>query len=80
VEFEEMAAEQNLCLETQRLLGGTSLKLAFRRQALNTWLETFLQAIFAQLFPSSSEKTFSIIFTMLLTPGDSPPLPSYYFI
>jgi hypothetical protein len=29
VDFEEMAAEQNRCPETQRLLGGTSLKLAF---------------------------------------------------
>ncbi len=29
VDFEEMAAEQNCCPETQRLLGGTSLKLAF---------------------------------------------------
>jgi hypothetical protein len=31
VDFEEMAAEQNRCLEKQRLLGGTSLKLAFRQ-------------------------------------------------
>jgi hypothetical protein len=29
VDFEEMAAEQNHCPETQRLLGGTSLELAF---------------------------------------------------
>jgi hypothetical protein len=28
VDFEEMAAEQSRCAETQRLLGGTSLKLA----------------------------------------------------
>ncbi len=31
VDFKEMAAEQNSCPETQRLLGGTSLKLAFRQ-------------------------------------------------
>jgi hypothetical protein len=31
VDFEEMAAEQNCCPKTQRLLGGTSLKLAFRQ-------------------------------------------------
>jgi hypothetical protein len=31
VEFEEMATEQNRCPETQCLLGGTSLKLAFRQ-------------------------------------------------
>jgi hypothetical protein len=39
------------------------------RQALNAWLEMFPQEIFAQLFPSYSEKTFLIIFTMSLTPG-----------
>jgi hypothetical protein len=31
VDFEEMAAEQSRCPETQRLLGCTSLKLAFRQ-------------------------------------------------
>jgi hypothetical protein len=31
VDFEEMATEQNRCAEMQRLLGGTSLKLAFRQ-------------------------------------------------
>jgi hypothetical protein len=31
VDFEEIAAEQNRCPETQRLLGGTSLKLVFRQ-------------------------------------------------
>ncbi len=29
VDFEAMAAKQNSCAETQRLLGGTSRKLAF---------------------------------------------------
>jgi hypothetical protein len=31
VDFEEMAAEQHCCLEMQRLLVGTSLRLAFRQ-------------------------------------------------
>ncbi len=31
VDFEAMAAKQNSCAETQRLLGGTSLKLPFRQ-------------------------------------------------
>jgi cleavage and polyadenylation specificity factor subunit 1 len=31
VDFEEIAAKQNHCPETQRLLGSTSLKLAFRQ-------------------------------------------------
>jgi hypothetical protein len=30
VDIKEMAAEQNRCPEAQRLLGGTSLKFAFR--------------------------------------------------
>jgi hypothetical protein len=30
MDFKEMAPEQNCCPDTQRLLGGTSLKLAFR--------------------------------------------------
>jgi hypothetical protein len=34
VDFEEMATEQNHCPETQRLLGGTSPKLAFRQTGL----------------------------------------------
>ncbi len=58
VDFEEMAAKQNRCAETQLLLGGTSLKLAFARQALNAWLVTFPLAFSAQLFPSGSKKIF----------------------
>ncbi len=69
VDFKEMAAEQNRCPETQRLLGGTSLKLAFRQTGAQRLAGTFPQAIFAQLFPSNSEKTFLIIFTMSLTSG-----------
>jgi hypothetical protein len=73
VDFKEMAAEQHSCPEMHQLLGGTSLKLAFARQALNAWLETFPSTLFAPLFPSNSEKPFLIIFTMLLTPGGLPP-------
>jgi hypothetical protein len=54
VDFEEMAAEQNCCLETQRFLGGTSLNLAFRQsgaQHLAEGVSMFPQAILAQLFP-----------------------------
>jgi hypothetical protein len=36
VDFEEMAAEHNCYPETQRLLGGTSLKLAFRQTGAQT--------------------------------------------
>ena len=48
------------------------------RQALNAWLEMFQQAISAQLFPSNSEKTFLIIFTMLLTQGGLPPVVLFH--
>ncbi len=48
------------------------------RQALNAWLEMFSQAISAQLFPSNSEKTFLIIFTMSLTRGGSPPVVLFH--
>jgi hypothetical protein len=66
VDYEEMAAEQHRCPETQRLLGGTSLKLA--------WLETFPLALFTPLSPLNSEKLFLIISTMLLTLGGLPPV------
>jgi hypothetical protein len=74
VDFEQMAAEQNPCPETQHLLAAHPLNWLSGRQALDAWLEVFPQAIFAQLFPSNSEKTFLIIFTMLLNPGGSPPV------
>jgi hypothetical protein len=48
------------------------------RQVLNAWLEMFPQAIFAQLSPSNSEKAFLIIFTILLTPGGSPPVVLFH--
>jgi hypothetical protein len=41
VDYEEMAAEQHRCPETQQLLVGTSLNWLPCRQALNTWLEMF---------------------------------------
>ncbi len=74
VDFEEMAAEQNRCPETQRLLGGTYLKLAFRQTGAQRLAGDVPQAIFTQLFPLNSEKPFLIIFTMLLTSGGSPPV------
>jgi hypothetical protein len=48
------------------------------RQALNAWLATFPLALFAQLFPSSSEKIFSPIFITLLTPGRLPPVVLFH--
>jgi hypothetical protein len=78
VDFKEMAAEQNRCSETQCLLGGIFLKLAFRQTGAQRLAGDIPPALFAQLFPSISEKIFSPIFITLLTPGAC--LPSYYFI
>jgi hypothetical protein len=59
-------------------LGLKGLNWLSARQALNAWLEMFREAIFAQLSHSNSEKTFLIIFTMLLTPRGSPPVVLFH--
>jgi hypothetical protein len=58
VDFEEMAAEQNHCPETQRLVGGTSLKLAFCQTGAQHLAGDVSTAIFAQLSPFNSGKPF----------------------
>ncbi len=73
VDFEEMAAEQNRCPETQRLLGGTSLKLAFHQTGAQPLSGEVSTGNFRPIVPLNSEKPFFIIFTMLLTPGGLPP-------
>jgi hypothetical protein len=69
VDFEEMAPEQNRCPETQRLLGCTPLNWLSTRQVLNAWLQMFPQTIFAQLFPSNSEKNIFYHFHNVAHPG-----------
>jgi hypothetical protein len=76
VDFEEMVAEQNRYAETQRLLGGTSLKLAFRQTG--THLAGDVSTRVFCLFHSNSKKTFSIVFIMLLTPGGFPPIVLFH--
>ncbi len=78
VDFKEMAVEQNSCPETQRLLGGTSLKLAFRQTGAQRLTGDVSTGNFRPIVPLKFRKTFLIIFIMLLTPGGSH--PSYYFI
>jgi hypothetical protein len=78
VDFEEMAVEQNCCLETQRLLGSTSLKLAFRQTGAQRLAGDVSTGNFSQLSPLNSEKPFLIIFTMLFTPGGSPPVVLFH--
>ncbi len=65
VDFEEMATEQHCCLETQRLLGGTSLKLAFRQTGAQHLAGDVSTGTFRPIFPLK----FFIISTTLLTLG-----------
>jgi hypothetical protein len=68
VDFEEMAAEQYRCAETQHLLSAHPSNLLSARQTPNAWLVTSLLVFFDQLSP---KKIFFLIFIMLL---------SHYFI
>jgi hypothetical protein len=76
VDFEEMATEQNRYTETQHLLGSASLKLAFRQTG--THLAGDVPTGVFCPFHSNSEKTFSIVFIMLLTLGGLPPVVLFH--
>ncbi len=74
LDFEEMAAEQNRCPEMQRLLGGTSLKLAFRQTGAQRLAGDISTGTFRPIVPLKFRKDILPIFTMLLTPGGLPPV------
>jgi hypothetical protein len=57
VDFKEMAAEQNSCPETQRLLGGTSLKLAFRQTGAQRLAGDITTGNFCSIVPLKFRKT-----------------------
>jgi hypothetical protein len=59
VDFEAMAAEQNSFAETQRLLGGTSLKLAFRQAGAHRLAGGVSTSVFVPLSHKNSAKIFS---------------------
>jgi hypothetical protein len=56
VDFEEMAAKQNRCAETQRLLGGTSLKLAFRQTSAQRLAGDISTGVFRPVVPIKFRK------------------------
>jgi hypothetical protein len=58
IDFEAMAAEQNHCAETQRLLSGSSLQLAFRPAGAQRLAADVSTGIFHPIAPKNSEKTF----------------------
>ncbi len=78
VDFEEMAAEQNHCAEMQRLLDGTSLKLAIRRTGTQCLAGDVSTGVFQPIVPQNSKKIFLHIFTMFLIPGGSPPIVLFH--
>jgi hypothetical protein len=56
VDYEEMAAEQHSCPETQRLLGGTSLKLAFRQTGVQCLAGEVSTGTFCPIVPLKFRK------------------------
>jgi hypothetical protein len=56
VYFEAMAAEQNCCAEMQRLLGGSSLQLAFRQAGTQHLAGDVSTGIFRPIVPQKFRK------------------------
>jgi hypothetical protein len=69
VDFEEMAAEQNRCPETQRLLGGTSLKLAFRQTGAQRLSGDISTGTFRPIVPLKFRKDIFAHFHNVAHPG-----------
>jgi hypothetical protein len=69
VNFEEMAAKQNRCPETQRLLGGTSLKLAFRQTGAQRLAGDVSKCNFRPVVPLKFRKTIFDNFHNVAHPG-----------
>jgi hypothetical protein len=76
VDFEEMAAEQHRCPETQRLLGGTSLKLAFRQTGAQRLAGDVSTSTFRPTDPFTCifRKTIFDNFRNVAQPGRLPPV------
>jgi hypothetical protein len=62
VDFEEMAIEQNRCTETQHLLGGSSLKLAFRQIGTQYLARDVSTGVFHPIVPQNFRKTIFLHF------------------
>jgi hypothetical protein len=76
VDFEEMAAEQNRCAETQHLLGGTSLKLAFCQTGTQCQGGDVSTSVFRPIVPL--KLIFLLIFLTLLTLGGLPSIVLFH--
>jgi hypothetical protein len=69
VNFEEIAAEQNCCAETQRLLGSTSLKLAFRQTGAHRLAGDVSTGVFRPIVPLKFRKDIFNHFHYVAYPG-----------
>jgi hypothetical protein len=69
VDFGEMAAEQHCCLETQWLLGGTSLKLAFRQTGAQLLAGDVSTGTFLLIVPLKFRKAIFDHFHNIAHPG-----------
>jgi hypothetical protein len=78
VDFAEMATEQNRCTETQRLLGGSSLKLAFRQIGAQRLAGDISTGVFHPIIPLKFRKYIFHIFTMFFTQGGLTPLALFH--
>jgi hypothetical protein len=56
VDFEAMAAKQNRCTEMQRLLGGSSLKLAFCQAGAQRLAGDVSTGVFCPIVPEKFRK------------------------
>jgi hypothetical protein len=79
VDFEEMAAEQNHCTETQCLLIGSSLKLALRQTGAQCLAGDVSAGVFRPIVPLRFRKDIFSHFHNVSHPSRLC-LPSYYFI
>ncbi len=69
VYFEAMAAEQNSCAETQRLLGGTSLKLAFRQAGAHRLAGDVSTGVFHPIVPQKFRRDIFLNLHNISHPG-----------
>jgi hypothetical protein len=69
VDFEAMAAEQNRCAETQRLLGGSSLQLAFRQAGTQRLAGDVSTGIFRPMVPQEFRKDIFFPFSHFISGG-----------
>jgi hypothetical protein len=78
VNFEEIAAEQNRYTEMQRLLGGSSLKLAFRQIGAQCLAGDISTGVFRPIVPLKFRKDF-FTFSQCCSPREAC-FPSQCFI